>query len=177
MHLVCINPTSLWNNDESKCSSWLGESGQQTTPILPRATLWSQKGTSSKADIFKRKGRRAGGSADWQGLKRDTISWWPDGPADKMLIGSWALIGFTIYWKAGGAVGHLCWLFDSNVKILHVCVCVHTHMLCFPFLFSYFIWKLHPTGPARLPEAPCEQTEAGYLRDLAVSLRPLALSR
>lgn len=29
-------------------------------PIILQATLWSQKGTSSKADIFKRKGRRVG---------------------------------------------------------------------------------------------------------------------
>ncbi len=89
-----------------------------------QATPWSQK-ASSKADIFKRKGR--GDTADWHRLKRDTISWWPDGPADKMLIGSWDLIGFSIYWWVGEQHTSADFLTDIWIFASGLCVCVHTH--------------------------------------------------
>ncbi len=101
-----------------------------------QATPRSQK-ASSKADIFKRK--RRGDTADWQGLKRDTISWWPDGPADKMLIGSWDLIGFSIYWWVGEQ--HTSADFLTDIWIFtSVCVCVRLcarmHMCKLTFLFE-----------------------------------------
>lgn len=103
--------------------------------------------------------------ADWRRLKRDTISWWPDGPADKMLIGSWDLIGFTIYWRMGG-VRCLCWLFDWHLNFcVSVCVCAHVHMGTCTSLHFYL--KGCPTRPALIPQAPCEQTWGGMFMRLA----------
>lgn len=95
---------------------------------------------NSKAHFFfKRKGRWGVGTADWQGLKRDTISWWPDGRVDKMLFGSWDLIGFSVYRWAGKQHTSADFLTDIWIflrLLCGVCELTHTQMCEFTFLFE-----------------------------------------
>lgn len=117
--------------------TWLRKSCQQTAPSAPCRPPLGPEGKLKGKTFLREKGR--GGTADWQGLKRDTISWWPDGPADKMLIGSWDLIGFSIYWRTGGerhtSVDFLTdiWIFLSLLRGFE---CAHKHMCEFTFLFE-----------------------------------------